>query len=313
MNAIETSGLTKRFSAEHGVITAVDGLDLTVEKGIVFGLLGPNGSGKTTTINMLTGLWKPTSGQARVLGLDPTTEPLKLRARLGVVPQETALYERLTPWNNLSLHAALYHMDPAEAKRRIAEVLDLVQLTPRAHSRVSAFSGGMKRRLALARAILTRPELLILDEPTIGVDVQGQNAIWERIADLRQQGVTILLTTNYMQEAEVLCDYVAIIDHGRIVVEGTPAELKSSIGGDIIELRLRGARLEAVRQALQGISGVVDVAGDGLFRLTTHYGERVLPQVITALDGVAPVEEVALRRPSLGDVFLQLTGRALRD
>ena len=200
--AIEIQGLTKRF----GDFTAVDGLTLTVKYGEIFGLLGPNGSGKTTTINIVSGLSKPTTGQVKVLGHDVMKDPRVVYAALGAVPQETALYEELSAWTNMSLHADLYGVRGPNRESCITEMLNLVQLYERRGSRVSTFSGGMKRRLALARALLHNPQLLYLDEPTLGVDVQSRRAIWDYILDLRKRGKTILLTTNYLEEANALCD-----------------------------------------------------------------------------------------------------------
>lgn len=208
--AIELLQLCKAF----GPLQAVDQLTLSVEQGEIFGLLGPNGSGKTTTINLISGLSTPTSGDVQVMGYDVRRHARRIRQMLGAVPQETALYEELSAWDNLDFHADLFGMLRKEKKARIMQMLELVQLQERKGSRVSTFSGGMKRRLALARALLHDPHLLYLDEPTLGVDVQSRRAIWDYILSLRDQGKTVLITTNYLEEAQALCERIAILDHG---------------------------------------------------------------------------------------------------
>ena len=230
--AIEMVHLVKRF----GQFTAVDDLSLRVEPGEIFGLLGPNGSGKTTTVNMVSGLSVPTGGHVHVMGYELRTQTRQVRQILGAVHQETALYEELSAWANLDFHADLFGMPGRLKKVRIAEMLDLVQLSDRKSSRVSTFSGGMKRRLALARALLHEPRLIYLDEPTLGVDVQSRRALWDYILDLKKQGRTVFITTNYLEEAEALCDRIAIIDHGRLVTMGTPDELKLKFGGSVVEI-----------------------------------------------------------------------------
>ncbi|HEX8982270.1 MAG TPA: ATP-binding cassette domain-containing protein, partial [Ktedonobacterales bacterium] len=230
--AIAMRDLVKRF----GAFTALDGLSLTVARGEIFGLLGPNGSGKTTTINIISGLSQPTSGEARVLGYDVTRNPRAVRASLGVVPQETALYEELSAWRNMMFHAELYNVPRRECDSRITRLLELVQLADRKDSRAGTFSGGMKRRLALARALLHDPQLIYLDEPTLGVDVQSRRAIWDYILDLKSRGKTVLITTNYLEEASALCDRLAIIDHGKLIALGAPDELRRRFGDTIIEI-----------------------------------------------------------------------------
>ena len=231
-SAVELRALTKRF----GTFTALDALSLTVPRGEIFGLVGPNGSGKTTTINIVSGLSRPTSGEALVLGYDITRDPRAVRAVLGAVPQETALYEELSAWDNMVFHAELYNVPRRERDARIRSLLDLVQLTDRLGSRVSTFSGGMKRRLALARALLHEPQLLYLDEPTLGVDVQSRRALWDEILGLKAQGKTVLLTTNYLEEANTLCDRLAILDHGKLVALDTPTNLKQRYGDTVIDM-----------------------------------------------------------------------------
>src|SRR6516165_4168876 len=216
--AIEMIDLSKDFSS----LRAVDHLSLTVQQGEIFGLLGTNGSGKTTTINMISGLSVPTSGEVRIMGFDVRHNTRQVHQILGSVPQETALYEELTAWVNMDFHADLFGIPRKEKKERITKLLELVQLLDRKDSRVGTFSGGMKRRLALARALLHDPELIYLDQPTLGVDVQARRAIWDYILSLRDQGKTVLITTNYLEEAQVLCERVAIIDQGKLIEVDTP-------------------------------------------------------------------------------------------
>src|SRR5947199_6116516 len=230
--AIEVKDLTKTF----GSFRAVDHLTLSVRRGEIFGLLGPNGSGKTTTINMISGLSVPTSGEVHVIGYDVRRQSRQVRQILGSVPQETALYQELTAWTNMDFHADLFGIPRREKKQRITKLLELVQLLDRKDSRVGTFSGGMKRRLALARALLHDPQLIYLDEPTLGVDVQARRVIWDYILSLRDQGKTVLITTNYLEEAQALCERIAIIDHGKLIAVDTPEHLKQTYGGSVIEL-----------------------------------------------------------------------------
>src|SRR5215467_15818924 len=253
--AIEMIDLCKTF----GTLRAVDHLSLEVNQGEIFGLLGPNGSGKTTTIIMLSGLSVPTSGEVRVMGYEVRRHAREVRRLLGAVPQETALYEELSAWTNMAFHADLFGL-PRQAKRqRITTMLQLVQLLDRKDSRVATFSGGMKRRLALARALLHDPQLIYLDEPTLGVDIQARRAIWDYILALRDQGKTVLITTNYLEEAQALCERLAIIDHGKLIAVDTPAHLKQIHGGRVIELECDRplptideiARLDGVQEVMQ--------------------------------------------------------------
>lgn len=306
--AIEIIKLTKRF----GSFTAVDDLSLTVARGEIFGLLGPNGSGKTTIINLISGLSRPTSGSIQVLGYDITRDPRAVRAVLGAVPQETALYEELSAWDNLEFHADLFDIPRKAVKSRITHLLDLVQLQDRSRSRVGTFSGGMKRRLALGRALLHDPQLIYLDEPTLGVDVQSRRAIWDYILALRDQGKTVLITTNYLEEAQALCERLAIIDHGKLIAVDTPDHLKRTYGGSVIEVET--AAPTHVADALRALPGVKDVAQDGA-RLTiaTEGLGNVVPQIINILAREGDLRNIAVREPNLDEVFLRLTGTALRD
>lgn len=308
--AIEMVDLCKRF----GRFQAVDHLSLTIKQGEIFGLLGPNGSGKSTTINLISGLMAPNSGSVRVLGLDVQKHPRQMRSKLGVVSQETALYEELTAWANLDFHADLYGVPAREKWMKMLSMLDLVQLRERAHARVKTFSGGMKRRLAIARALLHDPQLLYLDEPTLGVDVQSRNAIWNYIRLLKGQGKTVLLTTNYLEEAQALCDRLAIIDHGRLLVLASPAELKARYGGQVAEVAL-ASPLSSL-EALSGMPGVQHVAQDEARVRITMQGEvagTALAMVLSYLATGGSIREIQVREPNLDEIFLTLTGSALRD
>src|SRR5450759_3157123 len=274
-DAIEMIDLCKSFGNFH----AVDHLSLTVKQGEIFGLLGPNGSGKTTTINMISGLSTPTSGEVRVFGYDVRHDARRIRQVLGAVPQETALYEELTAWTNLDFHADLFGIPRKEKKERITRILELVQLLDRKDSRVGTFSGGMKRRLALGRALLHNPELIYLDEPTLGVDIQARRAIWDYILLQRGQGKTVLITTNYLEEAQALCDRLAIIDHGKLIAVDTPEHLKQTYGGSVIELETE-IPTTALDQ-MRAIDGVKDVKQDGRhLTITTRGISNVVPQII---------------------------------
>ncbi len=306
--AIEIIDICKKF----GTYMAVDHLSLTIKQGEIFGLLGPNGSGKTTTINMISGLSVPTSGEIRVLGYDVRRNSHKIRQHLGAVPQETALYEDLTAWDNLDFHADLFGIPRKEKQRRITRMLDLVQLLDRKNSRVSTFSGGMKRRLALGRALLHEPQLIYLDEPSLGVDVQTRRALWDYILFLRQQGRTILITTNYLEEAQALCDRLAIIDHGKLIVVDTLQNVKSTYGGQVIELETDTLvhNVESIR-TLPGVKGVHQ---DGnCLKVTVDSVNHIVPQVINLISQESTLRDIALREPNLDEIFLRLTGTAFRD
>ena len=302
--AIEARNLEKRF----GAIEAVRGIDLEVRKGEIFGFLGPNGAGKSTTINILCTLLKPTSGTASVAGFDVARQPNEVRQRLGLVFQDPSLDIQLTARENLEFHAFLYRVPKAERAARIAAVLEMVQLTDRAESLVMTFSGGMKRRLEIARGMLHTPEVLFLDEPTIGLDTQTRRHIWAYLNELpKRNGVTIFMTTHYMEEAEY-CDRIAIIDHGKIQAIGTPEELKGMVGGDVVTITTAD---DAVAAPLIGaIAGVTPTTGDGVLRVEVADGAAFVPKLVREL--TVEVTSVAFRRPSLDDVFLKLTGRAIR-
>src|SRR5215469_10744794 len=306
--AIEVIDLCKSFKD----FRAVDHLSLSVKQGEIFGLLGPNGSGKTTTINMISGLSAPTSGEVRILGFDVRHNAREVHQILGSVPQETALYEELTAWANMDFHADLFAIPRKEKKERITKLLDLVQLLDRKDSRVGTFSGGMKRRLALARALLHDPQLIYLDEPTLGVDVQSRRAIWDYILSLRDQGKTVLITTNYLEEAQALCERLAIIDHGTLVALDTPEHLKHTYGGSVVEVET--AWPSGALEALQAVAGVKEVKQEGThLNITTEGIHNVVPQIINLVSQGNELRDLAVREPTLDEIFLRLTGTALRD
>jgi ABC-2 type transport system ATP-binding protein len=302
---VRASGLGKRY----GQIEAVRGIDLEVRSGEIFGFLGPNGAGKSTTISMLCTLVRPTSGRAEVAGIDVASRPGDVRSRIGIVFQDPSLDDQLTGRENLAFHGFLYGLTAAQRRQRIGEALAMVELTERADSLVRTYSGGMKRRLEIARGMLHYPQLLFLDEPTLGLDPQTRNRIWDYLQALRRrEGITIFMTTHYMDEAE-FCDRIAIIDRGSIIAVGTPDELKSMVGGDVITLTTPdpAAAAEQVRSRFS----LEPVREDGSLRLETEDGATFVPRLVREL--TVPVSAVTLRRPSLDDVFLKLTGRAIRD
>src|SRR5919198_3469322 len=292
-----------------GRLVALEDLSLSVGPGEIVGLLGPNGAGKTTTIDVCCGLRVPDSGAARVLGFDAVRSPREVRAKIGVVPQESGLYLELTAWEHLQLSAALYEMQ--QPKPRIEEVLRLMGLWERRRERVATFSGGMRRRLALARALLHDPPVLFLDEPTLGVDVQGRRVLWEHVAQLRAEGRSVLLATNYLDEATALCDRVAIIDHGQLVVCERPDELRRDAG--ITVVLTCGAGLQRVASMLRSRPDITDVVEvDHAVRARLAH-EGAAAEVIAAAGAVAQITGVRVTEPSLEDVFLTLTGRELRE
>jgi ABC-2 type transport system ATP-binding protein len=300
---IETLGLTKRF----GELKAVDHIDLSIREGEVFGLLGPNGAGKTTTLSMLATLLKPTEGTAKVDGHDVLTEPAAVRKSIGIVFQEPSSDDILTGRENLYLHALMYGVDRRIREQRFREVLKLVDLEDRADDQVKKYSGGMRRRLELARGLLHKPKILFLDEPTLGLDPQAREHIWQyirRLVDLEH--VTVILTTHYMEEAERLCDRVAIIDDGRIIALDTPERLKHIIGGDIIRLRIQNPQLGRIKEL--GYVVKIDQAGD-LVTLTVKDSGVHLQEILSL---VGDVKSVELRTPTLNDVFLHFTGHEIR-
>jgi ABC-2 type transport system ATP-binding protein len=308
-NAITLHNVTRRF----GDMVAVDALSFEVQSGEIFGLLGPNGAGKTTTVNLITGLLQRHGGEVRVLGFDPQTEPRQVRQRIGLVPQETNLYADLSAVDNLWHHAALYCADLSAVKARIEELLQLMRLWERRKDRVGTFSGGMKRRLALARALLHDPEIILFDEPTLGVDVQGRHALWEHIKAQQAQGKTFVVSTNDMMEADALCDRLVIVDHGQAIALDSPEHLKSDLRRDIVTLRTTPAiqAPESVFAGL-GIEAATHVAPDQL-RLEVTNAENLAGELVARVTAAHRLESIHIARPSLDDVFLHYTGRALRE
>ena len=304
-NLIEARGLTKRF----GEFVAVDGIDFDVAAGEAFGFLGPNGAGKSSTMRMIGCVSPVTDGKLRVLGLDPAVDGSAIRARLGVVPQEDSLDMELTVAENLYIYGRYFGLARPLIRERIDELLDFVQLTERRDHRVEPLSGGMKRRLTIARSLINEPDLLLLDEPTTGLDPQARHVLWDRLYRLKQRGVTLVLTTHYMDEAEQLCDRLVVMDQARIVAEGSPRELITRYSTrEVVELRFRPGE-EPPELALEGLAERVEPLPDRVL-LYVHDGESAVARVHDA--GLEP-ESVLERRSTLEDVFLHLTGRRLID
>ncbi|WXG44365.1 MAG: ATP-binding cassette domain-containing protein [Promethearchaeati archaeon SRVP18_Atabeyarchaeia-1] len=295
-------------------MVAVDNLNIEVNHGEVFGLLGPNGAGKTTTISMLCTILKPTSGTATVNGFDIVKQPGQVRKSIGIVFQEPSVDDRLTGRENMSMHANLYGVDSGVAKERIEVLLRLVQLDERADNLLRTYSGGMRRRLEIARGLIHYPRVLFLDEPTIGLDPQTREHIWTYIKELsKKEDITIILTTHYMEEADKLCDRIAIIDYGKIVALDTPDKLKESLGEETIAIKTSEA--EKLSQLLER-SALVSKASTSQNELTVHVknGHETLPRIVeTAASSGIRVESISLHEPDLGDVFLHYTGRAIRE
>ncbi len=317
MTMIETHGLTKTFQARRKAIQAVRGVDLRVQEGEIFGFLGPNGAGKTTTMRMLATLLDPTSGAAMVCGYDLRREPRKVRNRIGYVGQKGGAEAMETGRENLVLQGRLYSMSRIDAEHRATQLASRLDLDPFVDRLVRTYSGGQRRRLDIAMGMMHRPGLLILDEPTTGLDPQSRARIWDEVRLLRSEGITIFLTTHYMDEADNLCDRLAVIDNGKIVGEDTPSALKQSIAGDIISLGLdtqngAGTRVREVLSAQPFLRELQET--DSGLQLYVERGEEVLPDVLRLLDqNGATIRTVSLARPTLEDVFLRLTGRSLRE
>jgi ABC-2 type transport system ATP-binding protein len=319
---IETSGLRRTFKGknkgrghqETSTVEAVAGVDLRVEVGEIFGFLGPNGAGKTTTLRILSTLLAPTAGTARVAGFDVARQSGEVRKRIGYVAQSGGSYRESTGREELVIQGRLFGMSKAESGRRAEEILAALDLTDAADRTCKTYSGGMRRRLNIGIGMVHRPQLLFLDEPTTGLDPQARARMWDEIRKLRQSGTTVFLTTHYLEEADALCDRLAIIDHGRIVADGSPDELKRQIAGDVLTVGVNGHG-ERVVKMLEGQAFVREAClEDGLVRLYVDRGEEAVPTVLRLLDrnGMAP-STMNLHRPSLDDVFLKKTGRSLRE
>jgi lipooligosaccharide transport system ATP-binding protein len=303
---ITARGLVKRF----GEFTAVDGIDVDVMPGESFGFLGPNGAGKSSTMRMIGCVSPVTEGELRIFGLDPAVDGRQIRARIGVVPQQDQLDVELTVEENLLIYGRYFDISRAECRRRAAELLDFVQLTERADSQVDPLSGGMKRRVTIARSLINEPQLLLLDEPTTGLDPQARHVLWDRLYRLKQRGVTLVLTTHYMDEAEQLCDRLVVMDNGRIVAEGSPRSLIDQYSTrEVLELRYAPGTNEERAVELIGIGERQEVLPDRVL-VYTRDGEAALHEVH---ERRAMPESSLVRRSSLEDVFLRLTGRTLVD
>lgn len=315
MNAIRAEGLVKTFRSGKSDVRALDGLDLTVEEGCVLGLLGPNGAGKTTTVRILTTLLRPDAGHATVAGFDVVKQAQALRKVIGLSGQYAAVDENLTGQENLVMFGRLYQLPKQEAESRARDLLEQFDLVEAAGRPIKTYSGGMRRRLDLASALIGRPRLLFLDEPTTGLDPRSRLGMWEVIRGLVRGGVTLLLTTQYLEEADELADQIAVVDHGRIVAKGTADELKSSVGGERIEVVVRHhADIEAVRRELLGVSDDGLVVEEDARRITLQSNEGVqkLIRVGRVLDEAGiEIDDIGLRRPTLDEVFLALTGHAV--
>jgi ABC-2 type transport system ATP-binding protein len=309
---IKVDKLTKKF----GDFTAVDGVSFNVKNGEIFGLLGPNGAGKTTTIKMLTTLLPPTSGNATVAGYDIRKQQNDIRKEIGIIFQDPSLDDDLTGMENLEFHAILYNVDKEKRKRKIAEVLKLVELEDKAKILVRNYSGGMKRRLEIGRGLIHEPKILFLDEPTIGLDPQTRRHIWEYIKRLNEtSNTTLILTTHYIEEADYLCKRVAFVDHGKIVALDTPKALKDKLGGDVISLQISKENQDEFVRRLKSFKWVKTVVKhDEFVDLTVEEGEKRIPEIVVLAEKQKIViGAVSLHKPSLEDVFIHYTGKTIRE
>ncbi|MHB0877044.1 MAG: ATP-binding cassette domain-containing protein [Anaerolineae bacterium] len=307
------SDLAKSYGNTH----AVRGISFSIEEGEIFSLLGPNGAGKTTTISMLSCLIPPTAGDATIAGHSIAREPMAVKGLIGVVPQEIALYDPMSAYENLIFWGRMYGMGGAPLRRRVAEVLEQIGLSDRARERVATYSGGMKRRVNIGVGLLHRPRLLFLDEPTVGIDPQSRRAILDAVKELNRQGTTILYTTHYMEEAQELSHRVGIIDHGELIALGSQQELTHLVGEhDTLRLHLQdGEQVADLEAAMRQVAGVISasVAGDEVVLLVQEAEDSVAPAITRAGELGARVRSVDIEEPNLESVFLHLTGRALRD
>ena len=309
MKAVSAENLVKTY--DNGRVRALDGLSLDVEEGTVLGVLGPNGAGKTTTVRVLTTLLKPDSGSAHVAGINVLKEPDEVRKVIGLSGQYAAVDETLTGWDNLVMFGRLYHLSNKQSQVRATELLEQFSLTARAKTPIRTYSGGMRRRLDLAASLIVKPKVLFLDEPTTGLDPRGRQDMWGVIAELVKGGVTLLLTTQYLEEADHLADEIAVIDHGKVIARGTSDSLKKQVGGEKLEIIVENQHINAVKEIVAKVSGNA-VAVDESWRsisapVTT--GSKALIEAAKLLDdqGIHPLD-IGLKRPSLDDVFLSLTG-----
>jgi lipooligosaccharide transport system ATP-binding protein len=303
---LEATGLRKRF----GDFAAVDGIDFAVRRGEAFGFLGPNGAGKSSTMRMVGCVSPISEGHLRLFGMDPATQGPRIRARLGVVPQRDTLDEELTVEENLWVYGRYFGLSRAEVRSRAAELLEFAQLTDRAKERVEPLSGGMKRRLTIARSLINAPEILLLDEPTTGLDPQARHVLWDRLFRLKRSGVTLVLTTHYMDEAEQLCDRLVVMDHGKIVADGSPRELIERYSTrEVLELRFDAEDHSRYADLVSGVGKRVEMLPD---RLLVYVEDGDEASAVVHARGVEPLSSL-VRRSTLEDVFLHLTGRTLVD
>jgi ABC-2 type transport system ATP-binding protein len=310
-DALVVSGLTRIFN-KH--LVAVDHINFTVKEGEVFGFLGPNGAGKTTTINMLTTVIKPTEGKASIFGFDISKQAKEVRQSIGVVPQEYTADEDLTGEENIILCADLYGIPRFASEKRAEDLLKLVELSDFKDKRVETYSGGMRRRLELACGLINTPRLFFLDEPTLGLDVQTRKAIWAYIKLLKKEyGMTIFMTTHYLEEADILCDRIAIIDHGKIIAEGTPVALKEDLGGDIMTISIKDNNVD-ISSIIQKVPNVKDVKKqDKIYRIKVIDGEETAPSIIETIRAKGySISRLSLTKPTLDEVYLEYTGRSMR-
>ncbi|BCS91099.1 MAG: ABC transporter ATP-binding protein [Candidatus Micrarchaeota archaeon] len=310
---IEVSNLVKRY----GNFEAVKGISFNVNKGEIFGFLGPNGAGKTTTVHILTTIIDKTSGDAYVCGYDVSKQKEKVRENIGIVFQDPSLDDRLTGYENLDFHAMIYGINKEYRRKRIKEALEMVELEDKADTLVMYYSGGMKRRLEIARGLLNQPEVLFLDEPTVGLDVQTRRHILDYIKALRDRyKMTIFLTTHYIEEADYLCDRIAIIDHGKIIALDTPENLKKSIGGDTLSLTLKHkSDIKIILNALSRLDVIEDVKveNNSIYLILKDASSNIVDIMNIAYNKNVAIEKVEIRRPSLEDVFIHYTGRSIRE
>jgi ABC-2 type transport system ATP-binding protein len=316
---IETKGLTKSFRSRAGraakVVEAVRGVDLSVAEGEIFGFLGPNGAGKTTTLRMLATLITPDGGQATIAGADLRTQPGEVRRRIGYVAQGGSTWDESTAREELVLQGRYYGMSKRRAQQRAVEALAAFQLTEYADRRTKTYSGGQRRRVDIALGVIHEPKVVFLDEPTTGLDPQSRAHMWDEIRRLRGEGMTVFITTHYLDEADALCDRIAIMDHGEIVAEDTPDALKREVAGDVVTVGLNGSTPQAA-ELLNGAPYVrkLETPDDGALRLYVDDGAEAIPQILRTLDKAAlTLGSIELHRPSLDDVFLTKTGRSLRE
>ncbi len=314
MKSVEAVDLVKTY--DKGKVRALDGLSLDVNEGTVLGVLGPNGAGKTTTVRILTTLLNPDSGSAKVAGIDVIKEPGKVREVIGLSGQYAAVDETLTGWDNLVMFGRLYHLSNSAAKKRAEELLEQFSLSDAAKRSIRTYSGGMRRRLDLAASLIVNPKILFLDEPTTGLDPRGRQEMWGVIQSLVRGGTTLLLTTQYLEEADQLADEIAVIDHGKVIARGTSDELKRQVGGERLEIVVEGKDLAATTEIVAKVSATKPLVDENLRQVSAPVttSSRALIEAARGLDeaGIHPLD-IALKRPSLDDVFISLTGHVAEE